>query len=272
MMRLTDQEKTAAYLQRIGMTIPQDHTADAELLQRIYYAQVTSVPYENINYLLWDSSDLDLEDLFRDIVTERRGGVCYEVTVLFGWLLRQLGYDVMTVLADHYRIHEENSERKHMGLIVTDCTGRRWWVDPGDSFSETKSPFALEEGTVQAFDHEQYRFERLPDGKWMEWTVVKGQWIRNMAFEEREASLARASACKRSVMDPDNPFMSIAMFGIRTPEGKLFLKENSLHKDQNGVHTVEIFSEDRLPEAYALFGLKFPYTLYRHDRNGKETT
>ena len=262
-MYLTDKEKTAAYLHRIGVSVPLDHDADAELLKKVYYGQVTAVPYENINYLLWDSSDLNMEELFREIVTERRGGVCYEVTILFGWLLQRLGFGVRMILADHYRIHEENSERKHMGLIVTDCTGKRWWVDPGDSFSQTKSPFELKEGIIQTVDSEQYRFDRLSDGKWMEWTVVKGQWIRNMAFYEKDATIADASKAKRAVIDPDNPFMSIAMFGIRTPEGMLFLKDNTLHKTENGVRTAETLAESELGSAYALFGLKYPFTLYR---------
>lgn len=263
-MLLTDEQKTTAYLQRIGITVSPGHDADADLLQKVYRAQVTTVPYENINYLLWDTSDLDPDVLFREIVTERRGGVCYEVTILFGWLLQRLGFGVRMILADHYRIHEENSERKHMGLIVTDQTGKRWWVDPGDSFSQTKSPFALEKDIIQTVDSEQYRFERLPDGKWMEWTVVKDQWIRNMAFYEKDATIADASRAKRAVIDPDNPFMSIAMFGIRTPEGMLFLKDNTLHKTENGVRTARTLAESELSGAYALFGLQYPYTLYRH--------
>ena len=52
-MHLTDEQKTTAYLQRIGITVSPGYDVDADLLQKVYRAQVTTVPYENINYLLW---------------------------------------------------------------------------------------------------------------------------------------------------------------------------------------------------------------------------
>ena len=95
------------YLSRIHLT-PNDlgpgplSPSEAERLQR---AHVTAVPFETFSVAggpfgrLQPSSDrvrvlLDLPALYQKIVEEGRGGICYELNVLFRWLLTELGAEV----------------------------------------------------------------------------------------------------------------------------------------------------------------------------------
>lgn len=271
---MTEQEKLSAYMERLGIRSPYGADADAGLLQKIFYAHVTRIPYENISFLL-RITDLSMDALFRQVVTEKRGGVCYELSTLLGWALRRLGYEVKDILCDHYRIHDEDTPRKHKGLCVKDSAGKLWWVDVGDSFSNIKSPLELKEDVIQELDGEKYRFEKMSDGRWMEWTFVKNRWIRNYAFAEKDSTMAELLMSKDAVMASDIPFMKIPMFGLRTREGMIFLKGNELHTNVNGVHSMKLCSEDEMPEAFAIFGIRYPYTVYGdtwevQDDNNKE--
>jgi len=52
------------------------------------------VPFEKLDIHLGLAIKLDEEHLFEKIVTQRRGGFCYELNGLFAWMLRGLGFQV----------------------------------------------------------------------------------------------------------------------------------------------------------------------------------
>ena len=97
------------YFARIGLTMPENIIADGELLEKIFHAQVTHIPYENIDYLNLRKEPITQEGLYRQIVENGRGGVCYDLNTLLGDVLCSLGYEAYPVMADHYRTHMENT-------------------------------------------------------------------------------------------------------------------------------------------------------------------
>ena len=90
-----------AYLERIGFDGPADATA--ETLARLQEAHCRAVPYENFDILDGRPISLELPDLYRKVVAERRGGYCFELNGLFAWLLRELGFDVVEHFARYLR-------------------------------------------------------------------------------------------------------------------------------------------------------------------------
>ncbi len=85
-------EMRDAYLARLGFDRPEAPTLES--LQRLQRAHVQTIPYENLDVLAGKPVSLDPIDLFRKIIVGRRGGYCFELNTLFGWLLRELGYDL----------------------------------------------------------------------------------------------------------------------------------------------------------------------------------
>lgn len=78
------------YLERINYTGSLDATAEnLALLQK---AHLMSVPYENLDLYCGRETTLSIEDIYNKVVNQRRGGYCFELNGIFGWLLRQLGY------------------------------------------------------------------------------------------------------------------------------------------------------------------------------------
>ena len=81
-----------AYLDRIGYAGAAEPThAVLAALQR---AHMLTVPFENLDIALGRRLVLDRRANYAKIVERRRGGWCFELNGLFGWLLEQLGYRV----------------------------------------------------------------------------------------------------------------------------------------------------------------------------------
>lgn len=57
------------------------------------------VPFENLDVLSQTPIIIDLERIFQKVIVNLRGGFCYELNGLFGWLLKESGYEVSYVSA-----------------------------------------------------------------------------------------------------------------------------------------------------------------------------
>ena len=147
---------TEGYLERIGYTGPRDPTP--ELVRRLHRAHLLAVPFENLDIPLGRPIELSVPAFYDKIVRRRRGGFCYELNGLFGWLLRQLGFGVTLLSARVYHLGEPGPDFEHALLLVE--AGERLIADVGfgDSFIE---PLALE-GTREA--EQQGSFSRLGSG------------------------------------------------------------------------------------------------------------
>uniref|UniRef100_UPI0037E9870A arylamine N-acetyltransferase, pineal gland isozyme NAT-10-like n=1 Tax=Semicossyphus pulcher TaxID=241346 RepID=UPI0037E9870A len=84
------------YFKRIGFHGSFD-TLDLATLKLIHRQHVMSVPFENLSIHCGEKIILDLEVIFEKIVRSGRGGWCLENNFLFGWVLREMGYDTTTL-------------------------------------------------------------------------------------------------------------------------------------------------------------------------------
>src|SRR6185503_7138122 len=130
-----------AYLERInyrGSLAPA-----AATLRALQVAHLLTVPFENLSIHAGQPILLDDDSLFTKIVTNRRGGFCYEANGLFAARLRALGFDVQMLSASvANEAGEFGADFDHMTLMVQ--LAQRWLVDVGfgDSFLE---PLLLDE-------------------------------------------------------------------------------------------------------------------------------
>ncbi len=81
-----------AYCARINYTSSRE--VSAATLKGLHYAHVHNVPFENLDIHLGQAISLDPADLFRKIVTRKRGGYCYEVNSFFAMILQAFGFQV----------------------------------------------------------------------------------------------------------------------------------------------------------------------------------
>ncbi|MED6263344.1 hypothetical protein CHARACLAT_003621 [Characodon lateralis] len=84
------------YFQRIGFDGPCDKM-DLATLMLIHKLHVMSIPFENLSIHCGEWITMDLEDIFNKLVRSSRGGWCLENNYLFGWVLREMGFDATTL-------------------------------------------------------------------------------------------------------------------------------------------------------------------------------
>lgn len=140
------------YLARIGIDPPNIDRPDIDALERLQRAHVRTVPFETLSITGdphgtrdGDGVSLDRLDLYEKIVVQRRGGFCYELNGLFGWLLKELGFDVRRVAARIKSDGRFGPPADHLTLLAS--LGDRYLIDVGLGVPKLRRPLPLD-GTV----------------------------------------------------------------------------------------------------------------------------
>ncbi|HMG33840.1 MAG TPA: arylamine N-acetyltransferase [Blastocatellia bacterium] len=141
------------YLDRIEYTGPLEPTA--EVLKALHRSHMMTVPFENLDIHLGRRIVLDESQIVQKLVTQRRGGFCYELNGAFAFLLRELGYRVQLLSAGVAKPDGQfDPFFDHLALAVS--LGERMLADVGfgDSFLE---PLLLDSREEQIRGLDAYR-------------------------------------------------------------------------------------------------------------------
>lgn len=147
-----------AYLARIGYdSAPR---VDIETLAALQRAHLSSVPFENLHVFHQIGVRTDTDWSLDKIVSQRRGGWCFEANGAFAWLLESLGFEVRR-LGAAVLLEGPNKIVDHLTLEV--MLDEPWLVDVGfgDSFIE---PLALNRTGAQDGGSGTYEFMGSPQG------------------------------------------------------------------------------------------------------------
>jgi N-hydroxyarylamine O-acetyltransferase len=151
------------YLSRIGVSPETVSEADLTTLERLQRAHVTTVPFETLSITGDPFGERDgegvvlsLPALYEKVVVRERGGFCFELGGLFGWLLADRGFDVTRLAARVVSAIEVPAN--HHPLLVT--LDRPYLVDVGMGPPMLRRPLALGDRAD-------------PDGAGVEWRTVE---------------------------------------------------------------------------------------------------
>jgi arylamine N-acetyltransferase len=208
-----------AYLDRIGYNGPLD--GSAETLAELQERHLHTVPYENLDILRRIPLSLDIPDLFDKIVVRRRGGYCFELNALFGWLLQELGYPVISLMARFWR-DEPNPPPKRRHHVLKVGVGSDFYLcDVGVGGIVPRRPIQMVELLEHRQGDESYRLERDSYYGWMLCEFKRGKWSRLYSFTEEpqlpKDFIMATYWCENS---PDSIFVKDAMVAIRTDDGR----------------------------------------------------
>jgi N-hydroxyarylamine O-acetyltransferase len=164
-----------AYLARLGLS-------GRPGLAEIHSAHVTSIPFENLDPHTGSAVSLDIGDLQRKLVIERRGGYCFEHNLLLREVLLALGAEVDMFLA-RVRLGAPpgvTRPRSHLVLRVRSNEGD-WHADVGFGNGTLLEPIPFGPGT----EHEQagWRYRVVEeDGELVLQGLRSGEWEDEYAF------------------------------------------------------------------------------------------
>ena len=212
-----------AYLERIGY---QGLIEPApETLRQLHRAHMRTVPFENLDIPLGRAIELSVPAFYDKIVGRRRGGFCYDLNGLFGWLLERLGFEVSLLSGRAFDGLEAGPDFDHMALLVE--MDEAWIADVGfgDSFTE---PLRLESRTEEVQNGTSYRLTESGH-EWVLETRAEDAWEPQYAFLLTPRSLADFNAmCLYHQTSPQSTFTRKAVCSRATPEGRITLANGRL--------------------------------------------
>ncbi|MBB5445745.1 MULTISPECIES: arylamine N-acetyltransferase [unclassified Paraburkholderia] len=238
------------YFARIGYQGPRAATLD--VLRAIHRLHPAAIPFENLNPLTRRPVRLELEAVERKLVTEKRGGYCFEQNILFANVLMQLGFRVTPMLARVVWGREPGTiaPRTHMVLRV-DIDGDAWIADVGFGAVTLTAPLRQTAGLAQPIPLGTFRLaDAGRDTVYLEvltpdesWTRVYHVDLRAVEWIDYETSNWYTST------SPDSKFVHNLLACRVLPERRLALFNDQFNeRDARG----QIVNERRLASAAEL--------------------
>ena len=245
------------YLARIDYQGPLN--PNVALLRDLHVAHATHIPFENVDVLLGKPIALDLPNLETKLVTNRRGGYCFEQNTLFAAVLEQIGFTV-TCLGARVRLGSTRvAPRTHMLLLVK-AEGKPFLADVGFGTDGFLDPIPL---GVDAKIEQYGWFHRLErEGElWVLRTMIEGVWTDQYAFSLEEQYPADYEVANfYTSAHPTSIFRQILVAQAQSTRGRLALHNSKLIEAAGSEsQTSRTLAESEiLPILAERFGLRLP--------------
>ena len=253
-----------AYLERIGLN-------GRPSIAQVHRAHLTSIPFENLDPHQGLPVSLEVEDLERKLVTERRGGYCFEQNLLLKAALEALDAEVDMFLArmrsQGLMTHPPDTRaspfrpakpggvrpRSHLLLRVSE-NGASWHADVGFA-SGILEPIPFGPGPTQ--EQSGWSFRVVEEGSELvlqklvgdEWADVYGFLPHPVPLIDVEASNWWTSTHPRSL------FVTGLIVGVRDDDGTGTLlcdwNELSLSEQTPAGTSVTPLEREAIPELLA---------------------
>lgn len=231
------------YLERFDVN--NVHSLDFSTLYRLQRNHLLYVPFENLDVIHRVPIPLDVATYYRKVVTNRRGGFCYELNGLFHWLLTSLGYDAKLIAATVRSADGSwTMTGSHAAQIVQ--LDQPYFVDVGFGDSARK-PLPLT-GEVHRDVSGTYRILPLDDDTYdLQRMNEKDEWVTRLRFSLAEKQLVDfEKPCHFNQTSPNSHFTGRELATIATEEGRITLSGNKLTITKHGKKTERIVTKDEL--------------------------
>ncbi|MDJ1497358.1 arylamine N-acetyltransferase [Cytophagaceae bacterium DM2B3-1] len=214
-----------SYLQRIlfsGPIVP-----DTQTLIAIHEQHIYQVPFENLDVRYNQLFSLQLEKVYEKIVTQMRGGFCYELNLIFNWLLNKIGFSSKLISS---RIFDDagNPGPEFDHMLVHVKTDREYLADVGygDLFIR---PLEIRAGVqsdgrnffkIEKYNDENFLLSMSPNGiKFQKKYIFNLMHVTPDAFEE---------ICLYKQTNPESYFVKNTICTKPTKTGRVTIFNNKL--------------------------------------------
>lgn len=248
------------YLERIGFE--GDPTLTTETLGRLQTRHLQAVPYENLDILRGVPLSLEVEHLYEKIVTQKRGGYCFELNQLFGWLLSELGFHVTHYVARFWKDEPNPPPKRRHHVLRVDLNGESLLCDVGVGGVIPRTPLRITPGVETTDGRACYKLEQHEAWGWVLCERHHGEWRWVYSFREEpqlEKDFIMASFwCEFS---PESIFKKNPMVSIHTPDGYRSFAGNEFRTFQGETVRTVVPENDEEYRALLLhyFGIQLPH-------------
>ena len=244
-----------AWFERLNWTGTPE--ADLPTLQSLHQHHNSAIPFENLDVLLPREIELTDEALFAKLVVARRGGYCFELNGLFERGLREIGFNVRSLLGRVVMSNPTQMPPRTHRILLVDLEGEPWLADAGFGGQSLTAPIRLQADIEQQTPHGLYRLQ--PDGV---------DWILQFRHHDRWQQMYRFDLSQQYFSDfvtgnlysahwPHSHFRHHLLMCRHLPDGsKLTLTNFHFTRWQNG-HAEEQFNAIDVHALHELLQTRF---------------
>jgi len=222
------------YLNRIKYTDIIEVSDD--VLFHLHQQHIYQIPFENLDVYYKRIFDLYIFKVYQKIITNLRGGFCYELNLLFNWLLKEIGFSSHIIAS---RIINEHgvlgSEFDHMSLYVK--TKKEFLVDVGygDLFV---TPIEIKSG-VQWDGRNYFRIDKYSKEYLLSMSADGINFQKRYSFDLNNATEENFNAiCLDKQTNPESYFVKNVICTKPTESGRVtifndkFIEKNGEYKNE----------------------------------------
>jgi len=224
---------TKDYLRRIGIE-KNDVAPTVENLNFLQRQHLLNVPFENLDIHWKRPILLDTGRFYQKIVSEKRGGFCYELNASFNELLRSLGFQTRLVSA-RVGIGDGNftGEYAHLAIVVT--IGELEFLADVGFGAFTAGPLRIVTDLEQQDETGVFVVKRLADGYLEVAKKEDESWRSEYIFKPLGRDLSEfADACVYQQTSPESHFTKNKICSLMTADGRKSLTDTKFIETRNG--------------------------------------
>lgn len=253
-----------AYLDRIQYTGPLDTTVAT--LRKLHEQHLLTIPLENLDIHYGREIVLEPADLFHKIITQKRGGFCYELNGLFYELLRHLGFSVKRISG---RVYEPGrgfkDEFDHLAIVAR-IDGTDWLVDVGFGRRFSLYPVPVRLSQVQEDRTGCYRIiTHDADYLAVQQQDKTGDWVTAYIFTLKPRELREfAGMCRYHQTSSISYFTQNKLCTLVTAQGRITLTDDRLKITEQGQQKEQVVADRESFESLlaTYFGIRMKRDLF----------
>ena len=245
------------YCERIGYTGAL--AADVAALEGLHLAHARTIPFENLDILLGRPVKLDPESIWAKLVTNKRGGYCFEQNALFANVLEAVGFRLTRWCGRVQMGSPDPRPRTHMTLGV-EVAGETYLADVGFGGEGLLHPIPLRPGEVIETFSWKYRIVES-GGLYTLQSARSEGWFDLYRFtKEPQHQIDYEVANYYTSTHPSSTFVQKLIASRPGTESRMTLRNRQLFEQTPaGTSESTISDDDALLEVLdQRFGLHFP--------------
>lgn len=229
------------YLKRIKYTGSLAATDD--VLASLHKQHVYQIPFENLDVYFKRKFDLNIVNVYQKVVTNKRGGFCYELNLLFNGLLTEMGFSSRIIAS---RIFDEQGNLgpafDHMSVFVE--TRKRFLIDVGygDLFV---TPIEIKNG-VQWDGRNYFQVDKLNEQEYLLSMSTDGiDFKKKYTFSLNVVNATDFDAmCLDKQSNPNSYFVRNVICTKPTPTSRITIFNNKLFEKTGESRTETLIQDD----------------------------
>ena len=222
-----------------------------EDLPNIMYAMAQTVPFENLNVLENNFTQISKDNLKEKILVNNRGGLCYELNPTMYYFLKDAGFDVHLVSGTVY--NAANSiwavDSGHIATVLTHHN-ELYLIEVGFGSYSPLAPVPFSGEVIHSVTGDyrickemtekgNYMLEMRKNNEFLDQSSTD-DWTLGYAFYIEEVDEEKANAAQKIIVEHEcSPFNKVPLIVKLTEDGHASLTKDSLTIAKNGKKTKE---------------------------------